>query len=127
MKRSKFTEEQITCALRQHDAGTPVGDICCQLGVSEASYYVWKEKYAHMGIYELRRCIATFKKQQEGDELGRPGSVSCSHLELRVDELNLLPNIRTAHPPRLPLPDHVHGLVSLDRSPCCVEFAKALL
>ena len=27
MKRSKFTEEQITYALRQHDAGTPVGDI----------------------------------------------------------------------------------------------------
>ena len=27
------------------------------------------------------------------------------------------PNIRTVHPPRLPLPDHVHGLVSSDRSP----------
>ena len=25
MKRSKFTEEQITYALRQHDAGIPVG------------------------------------------------------------------------------------------------------
>ena len=41
-----------------------------------------------------------------------------------VNELNLLPNIRTAHPPGLPLPDHVHGLVSLDRSP---HRAKALL
>ena len=29
--------------------------------------------------------------------------------------------------PRLPLPDHVHGSVSLDRSPCRVEFTKALL
>ena len=35
--------------------------------------------------------------------------------------------IRTAHPPRLPLPDHVHGLVSLDRSPRRVECTKALL
>ena len=54
MKRSKFTEEQITCALRQHDAGTPVGDICRQLGVSAVSFYVWKKKYAHMGVSELR-------------------------------------------------------------------------
>ena len=54
MKRSKFTEEQITYALRQHDAGTPVGDICRQLGVSAVSFYVWKKKYAHMGVSELR-------------------------------------------------------------------------
>ena len=45
MKRSKFTEEQITYALRQHDAGTPVGDICRQLGVSAASFYAWKRRW----------------------------------------------------------------------------------
>jgi len=44
MKRSKFTEEQITYALRQHDAGTPVADSCRQPGVSEATSYVWKKK-----------------------------------------------------------------------------------
>ena len=54
MERSKFTEEQITFALRQHDAGTPVEDICRQLGVSQATFYVWKKKYAHMGGSELR-------------------------------------------------------------------------
>ena len=63
----------------------------------------------------------------EGFKTHRPGSVSCSHPEQLADELNLLPNIRTAHPPRLPLPDHVHGLVSLDRSPRRAEFTKALL
>lgn len=35
MKRSKFSEEQIVYAIRQADAGTPVGDLCRQLGVSE--------------------------------------------------------------------------------------------
>ena len=45
-----------------------------------------------------RGCVATFKKQQESDWLGRPGSVSCSHLEQLVDELNLSLNIRTAYP-----------------------------
>ena len=72
-------------------------------------------------------CAATFKKRQERDWSSRPGFVSCRHFEQRVDELNLSPNIRTAHPPRLPLPDHVHGLVALDRSPRRVEFTKALL
>ncbi len=54
MKRSKFSEEQITYALRQHEAGTPVQDICRQLGVAEATFYVWKKKYAHLGVAELR-------------------------------------------------------------------------
>ena len=59
--------------------------------------------------------------------MDRPNSVSCGYLEELVDELDLLPNIRTAHPPRLTLPNHVDGFVSLDRSPRCVEFTKALL
>ena len=41
MKKSRFTEEQITYALRQPEGGTPVADVCRQLGVSEASSYVW--------------------------------------------------------------------------------------
>ena len=55
-------------------------------------------------------CVATFKKRQESDWSGRPGAVSCSHPEQLVDELNLSPNIRTAHSLCLPLPDHVYCL-----------------
>jgi putative transposase len=55
MKRSKFSEEQIAYALRQAESGTPVGDVCRQLGVSEATFYVWKKKYGHLGVSELRR------------------------------------------------------------------------
>ena len=55
------------------------------------------------------RCVAAFKKRLENDWPSRPDSVSCSH------------------PPRLPLPDHVHCLVFPDRSPRRVEFTKALL
>jgi putative transposase len=54
MKRSKFSEEQVAYALRQVEAGTPVADMCRQLGVSEAMFYVWKKKYAHLGVSELR-------------------------------------------------------------------------
>ena len=55
MKRSRFTEEQIAYALRQAEAGTPAGDACRQLGVSEASFYVWKKKFAGLGVTELRK------------------------------------------------------------------------
>ena len=55
MKRSKFTEEQIAYALRQAESGTPVPDVCRQLGVSEATFYIWKKKFAHLGVSELRR------------------------------------------------------------------------
>ena len=55
MKRSRFSEEQIAYALRQFESGTPVGDVCRQVGVSEATFYVWKKKFAHLGVSELRR------------------------------------------------------------------------
>ena len=55
MKKSRFTEEQITFALRQADSGTPVADVCRQLGVSEATFYIWKRKYGKLGVTELRQ------------------------------------------------------------------------
>ena len=55
MKRSKFTEEQIAYTLRQAESVTPVSDVCRQLGVSEATFYVWKKKFGHLGVSELRR------------------------------------------------------------------------
>src|ERR671915_580772 len=56
MKKSRFSEEQITYALRQADGGTPVGDVCRQLGVSQATFYVWKKKYGKLRVSELREC-----------------------------------------------------------------------
>ncbi len=55
MKKSRFSEEQVAYALRQADSGTAVADVCRQLGVSEATFYVWKKKYAHLGVGEMRR------------------------------------------------------------------------
>ncbi len=54
MKTSKFSNEQVALALRQAEAGTQVGEICRKLGVSEAPFYVWKKRYAGMGVAELR-------------------------------------------------------------------------
>ncbi len=42
-------------AIRQAESGTTVADVCRQLGVSEATFYVWKKKFAHLGVGEMRR------------------------------------------------------------------------
>jgi putative transposase len=54
MKKSKFTEEQILFVLKQAEAGQPVGDVCRQMGVSEATFYVWKKRYGNLGLLEVR-------------------------------------------------------------------------
>ena len=55
MKKSKFSEEQIAMALRQIDAGAPVLEVTRKLGISEATYYVWRKRYGQMAVAEIRR------------------------------------------------------------------------
>jgi putative transposase len=55
VKRSKFTEDQIAFALKQNELGTSVEEVCCKMGISEATFYVWKKKYSGIGPSELRR------------------------------------------------------------------------
>ena len=55
MRKARFTEEQITYALKQVESGKPVGEVCWQLGMSERSFYRWKRKYQGIGLAELRR------------------------------------------------------------------------
>lgn len=54
MKRTRFSDEQIAYALRQAESGTAVADVCRQIGISDATFYVWKKKYANLGATELR-------------------------------------------------------------------------
>jgi len=58
MKKSKFSEEQFAYALREVEGGRPPADVCRQIGVSEATFYLWKKKYAHLGVSELRKLRA---------------------------------------------------------------------
>jgi len=54
MPRRGHTEEQILRALRQAESGTKISEICREHGISEATYYVWKKRYAGLGLSELR-------------------------------------------------------------------------
>ena len=55
MKKSRFTEEQVTYALRQAEGGTAVEDVCRSIGISQATFYIWKKKYGDLGASEVRR------------------------------------------------------------------------
>ena len=55
MKKSQFTPEQITFAIRQAEAGTLVPEVCRKMGITDQTFYRWKKKYLGMGIAELRR------------------------------------------------------------------------
>lgn len=55
MKKSRFTEEQITYALKQVELGTKVDEVCRKMGISDATFYKWRQKYGGLGPSELRR------------------------------------------------------------------------
>ena len=39
--KSRFTESQISFALKQAETGTKVDDICRQMGVSQGTFFNW--------------------------------------------------------------------------------------
>lgn len=68
MKKSKFTESQITGAIKSYEAGKDVNEICRELKINRATFYNWKKKYAGMDADLLRQ----FKEmQRENAELKR--------------------------------------------------------
>ncbi len=54
MPKKGRTEEQIVAVLHQVEAGERVADICRKVGISQATYYLWKRQYAGLGVSELR-------------------------------------------------------------------------
>jgi len=53
--KMRFTEEQFIKAIKQHEAGTKVEEICRQLGVSNGTFYNWRSRYAGLEVNEAKR------------------------------------------------------------------------
>lgn len=58
MKAKRYTEEQIIAVLKEGEAGARVSDLCRKYGMSDATYYNWKAKYAGMTVSDVKRLKA---------------------------------------------------------------------
>ena len=64
MKKTRFTEAQIGFILKQGEVGLPVSEVCRKAGISEQTYYRWKQRYGSMLPSEMRRF-----KQMEAENM----------------------------------------------------------
>ena len=55
MKKSKFSESQIVAILKEGESGMSVPEVLRKHGISSATYYKWKAKYAGLGVSDLTR------------------------------------------------------------------------
>ena len=48
--KKRYSEEQIITAIKEHEAGAKVDDICRRLGISSGTFYNWRSKYAYQWL-----------------------------------------------------------------------------
>jgi putative transposase len=55
MRKSRFSEEQISGILKRVERGQALADVCREEGISDATYYRWKAQYGGLEVSQLRR------------------------------------------------------------------------
>lgn len=55
MKKTQFTETQIVKAIKEHENGRNVHELCRDLGISTAAFYKWRQRYGGMEVKELKK------------------------------------------------------------------------
>ncbi|QKV55729.1 IS3 family transposase [Comamonas antarctica] len=53
--KKRYSEEQIIGFLREAESGLPVAELCRRHGFSEASYYLWRNKFGGMTVSDAKR------------------------------------------------------------------------
>lgn len=54
MRPSKFNEEQIVDALRQVKGGMPAIEMCRTLGITQTTFYRWRNRYDCIATGDVR-------------------------------------------------------------------------
>jgi putative transposase len=55
MTRKRHTEEQIIAVLKDAQAGVSVQDLCRKQGISDATFYKWRTKYAGLEVSDVKK------------------------------------------------------------------------
>jgi putative transposase len=55
MTRKRHTEEQIIAVLKDAQAGVGVQDLCRKHGISDATFYKWRAKYAGLEVRDVKK------------------------------------------------------------------------
>jgi putative transposase len=55
MKKSRYSEEQIIAVLKESQAGIPTPELCRKHGISDATFYNWRNRYGGMEVSDARR------------------------------------------------------------------------
>lgn len=55
MKRKRFKEEEIIKALKEVDAGGVAREVIRRMGITETTFYRWRQKYSGLEVNEAKR------------------------------------------------------------------------
>lgn len=55
MPRKRYSEEQIFCILKESQSGVKTVELCRKYGVSQNTFYKWKDKFGGMELSDIKR------------------------------------------------------------------------
>jgi putative transposase len=58
MRTSRFSAEQIVGILKEHEAGAGMAELCRRHGISQQTFYRWRQKYGGLERSEAARLKA---------------------------------------------------------------------
>ena len=53
--KKRYTDEQIIKAIKDHEAGAKVPDICHRLNITSGTFYNWRSKFGGLEVSEAKR------------------------------------------------------------------------
>jgi putative transposase len=77
--KKRYTEEQIIGFLQEADGGVPIKELCRRHGFSEASFYLWRNKFGGMNVSDAKRL-----KELEAENARLKKLLAESMLEIEV-------------------------------------------
>ena len=79
MARKRYTEEQVVTILKEAAAGAKTDEICRKYGISEVTFYKWRNKFGGMTLPDAKKL-----RELEGENRKLKTMLADSMLEIRA-------------------------------------------